>query len=207
MRSIVSDEGAWADFFITKLGFIIFAAVLLLCAFKVYPMFKEQQERAGLDAAASGIASKIEAVGSVTVPGYRYVHSFDEMDKNIEIGISTEYVTAQMNISTTWGERKLVHAEPVVARVYPPNSNWSNTSGLRRKLSDIGLGRNGDIVSPLDFSEDKDAVDGMFSHVEHELSHDPFVPDMNRSLIIEKVIIHYTDGNRSVKRDYVLVYQ
>ncbi len=207
MRPIVSDEGAWADFFITKLGFILFAAVLLLCAFKVFPMFKEQQARAGLDAAASDIASRIEVVESVTVPGYRYVHAFDEKDKNIRIGISTEYVTAHTNISTAWGERKLVHAEPVVVRVYPSNSNWSNTSGLRKKLSDIGLGRNGDIVNPLYLSMDKDAVDGMFSYIEHELAHEPFVPEMNRSLIIEKVIIYYKDGNRSVKRDYVLVYQ
>ncbi len=207
MRSIVSDEGAWADFFITKLGFILFAAVLLLCAFKVYPMFKEQQARAELDAAASDIASKIEAVDGVTVPGYRYVLAFDESDKNIKIGISTEYVTAHMNISTAWGERKLIHAEPVVARVYPPNSNWSNTSGLRKKLGDIGPGRNGDVVSPLDLSEDKGAVDGMFNLIQHELARDPFVPDTNRPLIIEKVMIHYTDGNRSVKRDYVIVYQ
>lgn len=207
MRSIVKDEGAWADFFITKLGFILFAAVLLLCAFKVYPMFKEQQARAGLDAAASDIASRIEAVDSVTVPGYRHVHAFDETDRSFRMGISTEYVTTHTNISTVWGERQLVHAEPVVVRVYPPNSNWSNTSGLRKKLSDIGLGRNGDAVSPLDFSRDKGAVEGMFSNLEHELARDPFVPDTNRSLIIEKVIVHYTDGNRSVRRDYVLVYQ
>lgn len=207
MRSIVSDESAWADFFITKIGLILFAAVLLLCAFKVYPMFKEQQARAGLDAVASDIASKIEAVDSVTVPAFRYFHVFDDKDKNVRMGISTEYVTARMNISTAWGERELIHAEPVVARVYPPNSNWSNTSGLRKKLSDIGEGKNGDAVSPLNFSRDKGAVDGMFSFIERELARYPFVPDTSRSLIIEKVIIHYIDGNRSVERDYVLVYQ
>ncbi len=207
MRSIASDERAWADFFITGVGLMLFAAVLLLCAFKVYPIFNEQQAKAGLDAAASDIASKIEAVDSVTVPGYSYFHSFDEKDKNVRMGISTEYVTAETNMSTQWGERGLVHAEPMVARVYPPNSNWSNTSGLRKKLSDLCAGKNGDAMSPLDFSRDKNAVEGMFSHIESELAHNPFVPDMNRSLIIEKVLIHYTDGNRSVKRDYVLVYQ
>ena len=207
MRSIASDEKAWADFFITGMGLMLFAAVLLLCAFRVYPMFSEQQAKAGLDAAASDIASKIEAVDSVTVPGYRYFHSFDEKDKNIRIEMSTEYVTVQTNMSTQWGERELVHAEPMVARVYLPNSNWSNTSGLRKKLSDLCAGKNGDAMSPLNFSRDKNTVDGMFSYIESELAHYPFVPDTNRSLIIEKVLIHYTDGNRSARRDYVLVYQ
>ncbi|MCG2734847.1 MAG: hypothetical protein L6282_00485, partial [Candidatus Methanoperedenaceae archaeon] len=62
MRRFIADERAWADFFITRIGLILFAAVLLLSAFKVYPMFNEQQTRAGMDAAASDIASKIEAV-------------------------------------------------------------------------------------------------------------------------------------------------
>ncbi len=207
MRSIASDERAWADFFITGLGLMLFAAVLLLCAFKVYPMFEEQQARAGLDAAASDIASKIEAVDSVTVPGYRYFHAFNEKDTFVRMGISAEYVTVQTNLSTPWGERELVHAEPVVVRIYPPNSNWSNTSDLRKKLSDLFAGKNGDVMSPLDFLRDKNAVDGMFSNIESELAHYPFVPDMGRSLIIEKVLIYYADGNRSVKRDYVLIYQ
>ncbi len=207
MKRFSSDERAWADFFITRIGVILFAAVLLLAALKVYPMFLEKETRAGLDATASDITSKIEAVDSVTVPGYRYVHAFDEKDKLVRIGISTEYVAARVNISTPWGERELVHAEPLVVRAFPANSNWSNTSGLRRKLSDLGAGKNGDVESPLDFSRDKNVVDSMFSNIEHELARTPFVPDMNRSLIIEKVIIHYNDANRSVERDYVLIFQ
>lgn len=207
MKRFKADERAWADFFITRVGLILFAAVLLLSALKVYPLFIEKETISGLDATASDITSKIEALDSVTVPGYRYIHAFDENDKLARIGISTEYVAARVNISTSWGERELVHAEPLVVRVYPPNSNWSNTSGLRRKLSDLGAGKNGDVESPLDFSRDKRAVDSMFIDIEHELARSPFVPDMNRSLIIEKVMIHYTDANRSVERDYVLVYQ
>jgi hypothetical protein len=207
MRRFTDDESAWADFFITRIGVILFAAVLLLSAFKIYPMFNEQETIAVLDAEASDITSKIEAVDSVTVPGYRYVHAFDEKDKLVRIGISTEYVAAHVNISTPWGERELVHAEPLVVHVYPANSNWSNTSGLRRKLSDLGAGKNGDVKSPLDFSRDKNVVDSMFSNIEHELARTPFVPDMNRSLLIEKVIIHYRDGNRSVERGYVIIYQ
>jgi len=207
MRRFAADEGAWADFFITRIGLILFAAVLLLSAFKVYPMFNEQQARAGMDAAASDIASKIEAVDVVTVPGYKYFYVFDEKDKNKRIEISTEFVVVRYILSTPWGDRELAHAEPLVARVYPPNSNWSNTSGLMKKLSDLGAGINGDAVSPLDFSRDKEKVDGMFNNIEAELARTPFIPDMNRSLLIEKVIIHYRDGNRSVERDYVIIYQ
>lgn len=207
MRRFTEDERAWADLFITRIGVILFAAVLLLSAFKIYPMFKEQETRAGLDAAASDIASRIEAVDVVTVPGYKYVYAFDEKDKNKRIEISSEYVVARYNLSTQWGEREFVHAEPLIARVYPPNSNWSNTSGLRKKVSDLGAGKNGDAVSPLDFSRDEGKVDGMFNNIEGELARTPFIPDMNRSLLIEKVMIHYRDGNRSVERDYVIIYQ
>jgi len=207
MRRFTSDERAWADFFITRIGLILFASVLLLSAFKVYPMFNEQQAKAGMDAAASDIASKIEAVDVVTVPMYKYVYTFDEKDKNKRIEISTEFVVVRYNISTPWGERELVHAEPVVARVYPPNSNWSNTSGLRKKLSDLGAGKNGDAVSPLNFSRDKEKVDAMFNSIESELARIPFVPDMNKSMIIEKVIIYYNDGNKREARDNVIIHQ
>ncbi len=207
MKRFDDDERAWADFFITRIGVILFAAVLLLSAFKIYPMFKEQETKAGLDAAASDIASRVEAVDGVTIPGYKYFYVFDEKDKNKRIEISTEFVVARYNLSTPWGERKLVHAEPLVTHFYPPNSNWSNTSGLRKKLGDLGTGRNGDAVSPLDFSSDKEKVNGMFNNIEVELARTPFIPDMNRSLIIEKVIIHYRDENRSVERDYVIIYQ
>ena len=207
MRRFTDDERAWADFFITRIGVILFAAVLLLSAFKIFPMFKEQETISGLDAVASDIASRIEAVDVVTIPGYKYFYVFDEEDKNKRIEISTEFVVARYNLSTPWGERELVHAEPLVARVYPPNSNWSNTSGLRKKLSDLGAGRNGDAVSQLNLSRDKGRVDEMFNNIEAELARTPFIPDMNRSLLIEKVMIHYRDGNRNVERDYVLIYQ
>ncbi|MBU4139786.1 MAG: hypothetical protein KJ729_07615 [Euryarchaeota archaeon] len=207
MKRFAADERAWADFFITRIGLILFAAVLLLSAFKVYPMFNEQQARAGMDAAASDIVSKIEAVDVVTVPGYKYVYAFDEKDKNKRIEISTEFVVARYNLSTAWGERELVHAEPVVARVYPPNSYWSNTSGLRKMMSDLCVGKNGDAVSPLNFSGDKGKVDEMFISIERELARTPFVPDMNRSMIIEKVMIYYNDGNKREARDHVIIYQ
>ncbi len=207
MRRFAADERAWADFFITRIGLFLFASVLLLSAFKIYPMFNEQQARAGMDATASDIASKIEAVDVVTVPKYKYFYAIDEKDKNKRIEISTEFVVVRYNLSTPWGERELVHAEPVVARVYPPNSDWSNTSGLRKKLSDLGAGKNGDAVSPLNFSGNKRKVDAMFDSIERELARTPFVPDMNRSMIIEKVIIYYNDGNKFEARDYVILYQ
>lgn len=207
MKRFIEDERAWADFFITRMGLMLFTAVLLLCAFKIYPAFQEQHAMSGLDSAASDIASKIEAVDIVTVPGYKYVHEFDEENKDKRIEISTEFVVTRANIRTPWGERELVHAEPLVMHVYPPNSNWSNTSGLRRKLSDIGAGKNGDTVSPLDLSDNKEKVDEMFGDIEHELARMPFVPDMDRPLMIEKVLIYYKDGTETEVRDYVLIYQ
>lgn len=207
MRHFTEDERAWADFFITRIGVMLFAAVLLLSAFKIYPMFKEQETRAGLDAAASDIASRIEAVDTVTIPGYKYVFVFDEKDKKKRMEVSTEYVVARLNLSIPWGEREIVHAEPLITRIYPQNSNWSNTSDLRKKLSELGSGKNGDAVSPLDLSRDKGKVDGMFSNIESELARTPFIPDMNRPLLIEKVMIHYKDGNKGVERDYVILYQ
>lgn len=203
----IEDERAWADFFITRIGIILFTAVLLISAFNIYPVFREQETRAGLDAVASDIASKIEAVDVVTIPGYKYVYAFDEKDKNKRIEISSEYVVARHNLSTGWGERELVHAEPMVARVYPQNSNWSNTSGLRYRLGELCGGKNGDIVSLLNFSRDEPEVERMFNNIESELARSPFIPDMNRSMFIEKIMIHYRDGNRIVKRDYVIVYQ
>lgn len=200
---ILKDDSAWADFFITRIGLILFAAVLLLAAFKVYPMFQERETKAYMDAVASDIASKIEAVDSTTIPEYKYPYVFDDKNKNIKIEISTEYVVARFNVSTSmWGERELVHAEPMVTHVYPPNSNWSNASGLREYLS-REIGKNGDATSRINFT-DKVKVDSMFDAIKSELARKPFVPDMNNPLFIEKVIIHYTND---VKRDYVLVSQ
>ncbi|MDP3106326.1 MAG: hypothetical protein Q8M95_17170, partial [Candidatus Methanoperedens sp.] len=68
-------------------------------------------------------------------------------------------------------------------------------------------GKNGDAVSPINFSGDKGKVDAMFDSIERELARKPFVPDMNRSMIIEKVIIYYNDGTKIVERDHVIIYQ
>ncbi len=201
----IKDERGWADFFITRVGLILFASLLLLSAFKVYPMFQEREIGAYLDAVASDIASKIEAVDTTTIPELKHIYLSDEKNKNIRIEISSEYVVARVNQST-WGE--LIHAEPLAVHVYAPNSNWSNTSGLREYISNkIGNGRNGDYSSPLDLSPDKGKVEEMFSGIRSELARTPFIPDPNKPLIIEKVIICYANQTGSVVRDYVLVYQ
>ena len=203
------DERGWADFFITRIGLILFAAVLLLAAFKVYPMFHERESQAYLDAVTSDIASKIEAVDSTTIPGYRYNYIFDSKDRNIKIEISTEFIIAHGNLtSEMWGEHKLVHAEPLITYVYPPNSKWSNTSGFRKYIGDeIGSGKNGEASSPLDLSNDRVKVDAIFDQAKNELSRVPFIPDMNRSLIMEKVMVYYLNRGETLSRDYVFVYQ
>lgn len=206
--SFASNESGWADFFLTRIGLILFAAILLLSAFEIYPMFKERESRLNLDTVASDIASKIEAVDSMTIPGYKYNYVFEENNRDIKIEISTEYIIAHTNIgSSMWGERELIHPEPVITHVFAPNSNWSNTSGFRRYVSDmIGGGRNGDISSPLDFDE-KAKVDAIFESTRKELARSPYTADPDRPLFIEKVIIYYKDQKEIQKRDYVFVYQ
>ena len=211
--SFARNDKAWADFFITRIGLILFASILLLAAFKIYPMFQERESRLDLDAIASDISSKIEAVDSITIPGYKYNYVFEENNRNnmnnrdVRIEISTEYVTVHSNLSSSlWGDRELIHAEPVITHVYPPNSNWSNTSGFRKYISDtIGEGKNGDSSSPLE--DDKQKVDAIFESARKELAMSPFVPDRNKALFIEKVIIYHKNQTEIQKRDYVFIYQ
>ncbi|HEY9247155.1 MAG TPA: hypothetical protein VIO11_09940 [Candidatus Methanoperedens sp.] len=209
IRIFIEDECGWADFFITRIGLILFASLLLFSAFRVYPMFQEQETAAYLDAIASDISSNIEAVDTTTIPEHKYLYLFDVKNRDVSIEISTEYVVARTNLrKNTMEEREIIRADPLVIRVYPPNSNWSNTSGLREYLSNgIGNGRNGDITAPLDLYLDKGKVEEMFDNIGSELARTPFIPDKNRPLIIEKVIIRYVNQTRTVERDYVLVYQ
>ncbi len=200
-RLFIKDENGWADFFITRVGLIIFASVLLLSAFKVYPIFQERETKAYLETVASDIASKIEAVDSTAIP-WKYTYVFNEKNNNINIAISTEYVVARANLSAGGG---LTHAEPVLTHVAPPNSKWNNTSELREYLGKE-LGRDGNISNPINFT-DRGKVDDMFDHIKGELAKTPFIPQLNKSLIIEKVIIYYTNKTELIKRDYVLIYQ
>jgi len=205
----IRNDRAWADFFITRIGLILFAAILLLAAFKIYPMFQERESRLNLDTVASDITSKIEAVDSITIPGYKYNYVFEENNREVRIEISTEYITVHSNLSSSiWGDRELIHAEPVITHVYPPNSNWSNTSGFRKYVSDtIGGGKNGDVSSPLDLEVEKQKVDAIFESTRKELAMSPFIPDLKKPLFIEKVIIYYKNQTEIQKRDYVFVYQ
>ncbi|MFZ3166272.1 MAG: hypothetical protein WA130_01565 [Candidatus Methanoperedens sp.] len=191
----IRNDRAWADFFITRIGLILFAAILLLAAFKIYPMFQERESRLNLDTVASDITSKIEAVDSITIPGYKYNYVFEENNRDVRIEISTEYITVHSNLSSPiWGDRELIHAEPVITHVYPPNNNWSNTSGFRKYISDtIGGGKNGDASSPLDLEVEKQNVDAIFESTQKELAMSPFIPDHNKPLFIEKVIIYYNN--------------
>lgn len=203
------NESAWADFFITRVGLILFAAILLLAAFRIYPLYQEREIKSDLDAIASDMTSKIEAVDSVTIPGYKYNYLFEKKSRNARIKISTGYVIAYTNISSfMFGERELAHAEPVMAHVYPPNSNWNNVSGFRKYVSDmIGSGKNGDGSSPLEFPINKGKIDTIFGSIEKELALTPFIPDIDKSIFIEKVIIYYKNNTETMERDYVFLYQ
>jgi len=207
--AFTKNESGWADFFITRIGLILFAAILLLAAFRIYPMYQEREIRSDMDALASDITSKIEAVDSVTIQGYKYNYVFGKNSRQTRIEISTEYVIAHTNFSSfMFGERELAHAEPVIAHVYPPNSNWNNVSGFRKYVSDmIGDGKNGDGSSPLEFPADKGKIDTIFGSIEKELALTPFIPDLDKPVFIEKVIIYYRNDAEILERDYVFLYQ
>lgn len=209
MGTFAKNECGWADFFLTRIGLILFAAILFIAAFEIYPMFQERESRLILDTVASDIASKIEAVDSISIPGYKYNYVFEKSNRDIRIEISTEYIIAHTNLTLSiWGEQELIHPEPVITHVFAPNSNWSNTSGFRRYVSDmIGRGKNGDISGPLDFNDEKAKVDAMFEFTRKELAMSPYTPDPDKPLFIEKVIIYYKDQKEIQKRDYVFVYQ
>ena len=134
---------------------------------------------------------------------------FDEGKDDIKFDISTEYVTAHKNLSSSiWGEKELFHPEPVISPVYPPNNYWKNPSGFRKYLSDaIGEGKNGDASSPLDLQDKKKDVEMLFDSIKDELAEAPFSPDLDKPMFIEKVIIYYDNQTEIQKRDYVFVYQ
>jgi hypothetical protein len=207
--AFAKNERAWADFFITRIGLILFAAILLLAAFRIYPIYHEREIRSDLDALASDITSKIEAVDSVTIPGYKYNYVFGKNSRHIRIEISTGYVIAHTNLSSfMFGERELAHAEPIIAHVYPSNSNWNNVSGFRKYVSDmIGDGKNGDGSSPLDFPADKGKIDMIFGSIEKELALTPFIPDLDKPVFMEKVIIYYKNDAEILERDFIFLYQ
>jgi hypothetical protein len=207
--AFAKNESGWADFFITRIGLILFAAILLLAAFQIYPMYQEREIRSDLDALASDITSKIEAVDSVTIPGYKYNYAFGKNSRHTRIEISTGYVIAHTNLSSfMFGERELAHAKPVMSHVYPPNSNWNNVSGFRKYVSDmIGDGKNGDGSSPLEFPADKGKIDTIFGSIEKELALTPFIPDLDKPVFIEKVIIYYKNDSEILERDFVFLYQ
>jgi hypothetical protein len=203
------NESGWADFFITRIGLILFAAILLLAAFRIYPMYQEREIRSDMDALTSDITSKIEAVDGVTIQGYKYNYVFGKNSRHTRIEISTGYVIAHTNLSSSMsGERELAHAEPVMGHVYPPNSNWKNVSGFRKYVSDIiGGGKNGDESSPLEFPADKEKIDMIFVSIDKELALIPFIPDPDKPVFLEKVIIYYKNDAEILERDFVFLYQ
>jgi hypothetical protein len=207
--AFTKNENAWADFFITRIGLILFAAILLLAAFRIYPMYQEREIKSDMDVLASDMTSKIEAVDRVTISGYKYNYLCEKNSRNSMIEVSTEYVITHRNLSSfIFGERELAHAEPVMAHVYPPNSNWNNVYGFRKYVSDmIGGGKNGDASSPLEFPADKGKIDTIFGSISKELALTPFIPEMNETIFIEKVIIYYKNDAEILERDYVFLYQ
>jgi len=164
--------------------------VLLLAAFFVAPLFAGKESEAALDAAASGLAGTIEAVDTSSMPITHYY----SVPKDVEIELTSNYVTARSG--------KLVLAEPVVVRMYPPSAFWGTPPELRQNL-DSQFGDSGDEYRPINASLRYD-VHRMFADIRTELAAYPFKVNGSVPLKIEKVILFYTDRRAE---DYVVVYQ
>ncbi len=201
----IKDESGWADFFITRTGILLFAAILFLAAFRIYPLFQEDEKGLYLDTITGDIASKIETVDSISIPEYKYNYMINNKNINISIEISTEYITGHENLNEN--RKELMRAAPLITHVYPPNRFWNNTTAFRKYISGVSIGeRNGDISSPLDF-DDRGKIDAIFESIRGELAVKPFVPDLDKSIWIEKVIVYYKNYTENIERDYVFIYQ
>lgn len=187
---MIRNERAWSDFFLTWLGLILFTGVLLLAAFFVAPLFAGKEPEGALDAAASGLAGVIEAVDTSSIP----VPHYYTPPENAEIDLTSNYVTARSG--------GLLHAEPVVVRMYPSNAFWDTPPVLRQYL-DNHFGDSGDEYRPINASLRYD-VHGMFTDIRTELAAHPYKVNGSVPLKIEKVIIFYTDRRAE---DYVVIYQ
>lgn len=193
---LLNDDAAWADYFITRVGLLIFCSILLLSAFKIHPLFVQQDTALMLDARLASLAALIEAVDSTDIQGAHY-YRLDTAD-DISFSISSMYVAA----FSASGQR----AQPLMTRVYPPNSIWKNRSELMKAIASGCQGRTGNGNNTLR-SNDLAYINAMFRQVEAELATEPFIPDKMQPLIVEKVILNYQTPQGIQSRGVTIVYQ
>lgn len=200
IRSIRCDDLAWADYLITRGGLLLFSAILLISVFKVHPLFFQQDTAGWLDAELSHLASYLEAADAAVVENSCY-YEFGTPDE-VTIGMSCRYVAASTN--TTSGT--MVRARALMTPVYPPNSLWNNSSGLRSAVADRCHGRTGTDEDVL-VAGDWEGVSEMLQLVEDELAGSPYIPETAQPLVVEKVLLNYLGPEGLERRGITIVYQ
>ncbi|MCL7412782.1 MAG: hypothetical protein M8353_04080 [ANME-2 cluster archaeon] len=200
MAGLSDDERAWADYLITRAGFLVFSAILLLAAFKVPPLFILQDTAGEMDADLSSLASFIEGVAGSSLEGARYYHFGSSSE--VFIHMSARYVVA----GSGEGTGSVTRARALMSPVYPPNSLWVNRSGLLEEIAGRCGGRTG-MGDDLLRVSDMVAVEEMLGQVEAELAQVPFVPDTRQLLVVEKVILYYEAADGIERRGISIVHQ
>lgn len=192
--SFSSDEGAWADYLISRAGLLIFCTILLISASRIQPLFIQKDTAGRLDASVWHLVSFLESGNGVQGP---YYYRSDVNDE-VFINISTRYVTATKGTVT--------RGKGLMTPVYPPNGYWNNRTGLLLVIADMCQGRTGTGEDVLRTS-DIEVIDDMLEQIEMELASSPFSPDHERTLIAERVSLDYQGPGGIERRDITIVYQ
>ena len=199
-EGLKDDEGAWADFLITRVGLLLFSSILLISAFNIHSLFIQQDAAGMMDADLSSLASYIEDVESSSIQGANY-YTFD-IDPDVTIDISSKYVSAYSFTKTG----KVTRARALMTTPYPRNCKWDNGSGLLEAIADKCGGRTGlgeDVLEEGDWQ----SINEMLDEIETELAQEPFVPDTMQPLIVEKVMLNIQTAEGVGKRGITIVYQ
>jgi len=199
-EGLKDDEGAWADFLITRVGLLLFSSILLISAFNIHSLFIQQDAAGMMDADLSSLASYIEDVESSSIQGANY-YTFD-IDPDVIIDISSKYVSAYSYTKTG----KVTRARALMTTPYPRNCKWDNGSGLLEAIADKCGGRTGlgeDVLEEGDWQ----SINEMLDEIETELAQEPFVPDTMQPLIVEKVMLNIQTAEGVGKRGITIVYQ
>jgi hypothetical protein len=199
-KRLAKDEMAWADYLITRVGLLIFGAILLLSAFKIQPLFIYQDTAGMQDAQLLSLVLFMESVDSTNIQRAHY-YDFDTTYDGT-ISISSRYVRADADTKTG----SVTTAQALMTKVYPSNSVWNNRSGLISSIADICQGRTGIGDNTLQ-ADDLERINEMLRQIEAELADEPFVPDILQPLIVERVMLNYQGPDSIQRRGVTIVYQ
>ena len=195
-----NDEMAWADYLITRVGLFFFCSVLLLSSFNIQPLFIRHDAKGMLDAQLSSLASFIEEVDGTRIPGAYY---YEDISPHYgSIGISSRYLSADVDTKTG----SITRAQALMTTVYPSNSIWNNRSELILTIASMCQYRTG-IGNNTLHADDWDGIYTMLRQIEDERAKNPFIPDTNQPLIVERVLLNFQSPEGIQRRGITIVYQ